>query len=188
MTEPLLAAENTVFKMLSILRPNNYKTNLPLLSQDFYDYRMCEDETAAALLAKHIWRLLKKARHRLYQMPGCEGGAAGVSVLVPADFLNRLSRDVVRMTEGERHGVRGCTLQIDYFDGQEVTRVGRIKCDPHLPSSCLLHLTLTRLSEGPKTNNPLFRILGFGSDNVIHISPGYTMEKRRIKSTPRNSC
>ena len=40
------------------------------------------------------------------QMPGCEGGAAGVSVLVPADFLNRLSRDVVRMTEGERHGVR----------------------------------------------------------------------------------
>lgn len=35
---------------------------------DFYDYRVCEDETAAALLAKHIWRLLKKARHRLYQV------------------------------------------------------------------------------------------------------------------------
>lgn len=32
---------------------------------------MCEDETAAALLAKHIWRLLKKARHRLYQVSPC---------------------------------------------------------------------------------------------------------------------
>ncbi|XP_063877462.1 protein charybde-like [Scylla paramamosain] len=173
--------------MLSILRPNTYKTHLPLLPQDFYEYRVCEDETAAMLLAKHIWRLLKKARNRLFQLPGCEGGAAGVSVLVPADFLNRLSRDVVRMTEGERHGVRGCTLVIDYFDGQEVTRVGKIKCDPHLPSASMLHLTLTRLSENPKPSNPLLRILGFGSDNVIHISPGYTLEKRRIKGSRRDS-
>ncbi|KAK8376872.1 hypothetical protein O3P69_010067 [Scylla paramamosain] len=146
--------------MLSILRPNTYKTHLPLLPQDFYEYRVCEDETAAMLLAKHIWRLLKKARNRLFQLPGCEGGAAGVSVLVPADFLNRLSRDVVRMTEGERHGVRGCTLVIDYFDG------------------CL---------RTPKPSNPLLRILGFGSDNVIHISPGYTLEKRRIKGSRRDS-
>ncbi|KAG0717750.1 Protein charybde [Chionoecetes opilio] len=173
--------------MLSILRPNTYKTHLSILPQDFYDYRLGEDETAAMLLAKHIWRLLKKARNRLYQMPGCEGGAAGVSVMVPADFLNRLSRDVVRMTEGESHGVRGCTLQIDYNDGQEVTKVGRIKCDPHLTSMCLLHLTLTRLSESPRPSNPLLRIFGYGSDSIIHISPGYTLEKRRLKSTRRDS-
>ncbi|XP_068223071.1 protein charybde-like [Palaemon carinicauda] len=167
--------------MLSILRPNTYKVPLAMLSRDFYDFREVEDEMAAMLLAKHIWRLLKKARHRLYQMPGCEGGAGGVSVLVPADFLNRLSRDVVRMTEGEKHGVRGCTLHIDYIDGQEVTKIGKIKCDPHLPSSSLLHLTLTRSTEGPRNTNPLLRILGYGSDNVIYISPGYTLEKKRVR-------
>ncbi|KAK7025373.1 RTP801 C-terminal region [Halocaridina rubra] len=169
--------------MLSILRPNTYKAPLAMLSRDFYDFREMEDETAAMLLAKHIWRLLKKARHRLYQMPGCEGGAGGVSVLVPADFLNRLSRDVVRMTEGERHGVRGCTLNIDYVDGQEVTKIGKIKCDPHLPSSSFLHLTLTRAAEGPKNTNPLLRILGYGNDNIIYISPGYTLEKKRVKES-----
>ncbi|KAG7154670.1 protein charybde-like [Homarus americanus] len=171
--------------MLSILRPNTYKAPLASLTSDFYDFRVLEDETAAMLLAKHIWRLLKKARHRLYQMPGCEGGAGGVSVLVPADFLNRLSRDVVRMTEGERHGVRGCTLHIDYCDGLEVTRIGKIKCDPHLPSSSFLHLTLTRAPEGPRNTNPLLRILGFGNDNVIYISPGYLLEKKRSKDGRR---
>ncbi|KAK3849468.1 hypothetical protein Pcinc_043780 [Petrolisthes cinctipes] len=170
--------------MLSLLRPNTYKAVLPILSQDFYDYRMTEDETAALLLAKHIWRLLKKSRHRLYQMPGCEGGASGVSVLVPADFLNRLARDVVRMTEGEKHGVRGCTLLIDYCEKGEVTKVGKIKCDPHLPSTCLLHLSLTRAKDSPRSStNPLLRILGFGNDNLVYISPGYQLEKKRIKGS-----
>ena len=42
----------------------------------------------------------------IFQMPGCEGGRGGVSVALPGDFLNRLARDVVRMTEGEPHGIR----------------------------------------------------------------------------------
>ena len=40
----------------------------------------------------------------VHQVPGCEGGS--VSVLVAADSLARLARDVVRMTEGEMYGIR----------------------------------------------------------------------------------
>lgn len=35
---------------------------------DFYEYREYQDEAAAMLLSKHIWKLLKKARHRLSQV------------------------------------------------------------------------------------------------------------------------
>jgi len=167
--------------MLSYLRPNTYKTQLSLLTSDFYDFRELEDEAAAMLLSQHIWKLLKKARNRLATMPGCEGGASSMSVMVPADFLNRLARDVVRMTEGEANGIRGCTLHIEYRDDAELVKIGKIKCDPHLPSSSLLHLKLTRAKTTPKPGNPLLRILGFGSDNIIYISPGYTLEKRRVR-------
>jgi len=167
--------------MLSYLRPNTYKTPLSLLTNDFYDFHELEDEAAAMLLSQHIWKLLKKARSRLSTMPGCEGGASGMSVMVPADFLNRLARDVVRMTEGESNGIRGCTLHIEYTDGEEIVKIGKIKCDPHLPSTSLLHLRLARAKTIPKPGNPLLRILGFGSDNIIYISPGYTIEKRRSR-------
>lgn len=167
--------------MLSILRPSTYKAPLASLDNDFYDFREMQDEAAAMLLAKHIWKLLKKAKQRIYQMPGCEGGASGVSVLVPADFLNRLARDVVRMTEGEMNGVRGCTLHIEYSDGEELVKIGKIKCDPHLPSSCFLYLRLTRSAGPPKNTNPLLRILGYGNDSIIYISPGYLLEKKRAK-------
>ncbi|XP_076035025.1 protein charybde-like isoform X2 [Oratosquilla oratoria] len=139
-----------------------------------------EDEAAANLLTRHIWRLVKKARHRLQQMPGCQGGARSVSLLLPADFLNRLGRDVVRMAEGEKHGVRGCTLHIEYADGEERVSVGKIKCDPHITSTTHLHLQLTRASTQPKSVHPIFKILGQGSSTNIYISPGYLLEKRKM--------
>lgn len=44
------------------------KHHLYVFSTDFYDFREMQDEAAAMLLAKHIWKLLKKARHRIYQV------------------------------------------------------------------------------------------------------------------------
>lgn len=165
---------------MNILRSNTYKAPLPALPSDFYEYREFQDEAAAMLLSKHIWKLLKKSRHRLSQVPGCEGGS--VTVMLAADFLSRLARDVVRMTEGEMYGIRGCVLQIEYRDGDERVAVGRIKCDPRLPVTSHLTLRLTRDHNRVPPSSTLLRLFGWGSDNVIYISPGYMLEKRRLKS------
>ena len=56
-------------------------------------------------------KFIKSINHGQYfhcgslKTPGCEG-IDGVSILLPPDFMNRLARDVVRMTEGEIHGIR----------------------------------------------------------------------------------
>ncbi|KAF2361747.1 RTP801-like [Trinorchestia longiramus] len=165
---------------MNILRSNTYKAPLPALPSDFFEYRESEDETAATLLSKHIWKLIKKSRHRLAQVPGCEGNS--VSVMVAADFLSRLARDVVRVTEGELYGIRGCVLQIEYRDGDERVSIGRIKCDPKLPVTTHLTLSLTRDRTRTSSTSSLLRLFGWGSESIICISPGYLLEKRRLQT------
>ncbi|KAA0201510.1 hypothetical protein HAZT_HAZT005396 [Hyalella azteca] len=147
---------------------------------DFFDYRESQDEAAAMLLSKHIWKLIQKSSNRLAQVPGCEGGS--VSVMVAADFLSRLARDVVRVTEGELYGIRGCVLQIEYRDGEERVSIGRIKCDPKLPVTTHLTLSLTRDRSRPHNSNTLLRLFGWGTESVVCISPGYLLEKRRLQT------
>ena len=50
-------------------------------------------------------------------------------------FSNRLEGDVVEIAEEEANGIRGCTLHIEYTSGEELVKTGKIKCNPHLPSS-----------------------------------------------------
>ena len=68
------------------------------------------------------------------------------TVVFPKDMVPRLVRDVVRMSEGEPHGIRGCTvvLKLEDFGGSDV-KLGRVVCDPNIQSSCTLHLKLTRV-------------------------------------------
>lgn len=54
---------------------------------------------------------------------------------------------------------RGCTLHIEYTDGEELVKIGKIKCDPHLPSTSILYLRLSRASGPPKNTNPLLRLV-----------------------------
>jgi len=163
--------------MLNMLRSNTYKASLPTIPNDFYDYKERQDEAAASLLSKNIWKLIKRNRHRLSQVPGCEGGA--VSVLVSPESLSRLARDIVRVTEGEMYGVRGCVLNIEYRDGPERVHIGRIKCDPKLPVTSSLNLRLTRDQGKCQQPSSLLRLLGWSTDDVIYISPGYLLEKNK---------
>ncbi|KAL7645293.1 UNVERIFIED_CONTAM: hypothetical protein RMT77_003679 [Armadillidium vulgare] len=167
--------------VLRLLRSHTYKTPQPALSSDFFEFKRLQDERAAALLSKHIWRLLKRARTRLAKTPGCDGGINGVVILLPPDFLNRLARDVVRMTEGETHGIKGCLLNIEYCAGSETVQVGQIRCDPVLSTTSILRLKIFRNETEPKPRNSLLRLLrGSNTEDIICISPGYLLEKRKV--------
>ncbi|KAK7079343.1 hypothetical protein SK128_013890 [Halocaridina rubra] len=193
--------------MLRALRPNTYKAHMPRLNSEFYDFQGAEDELAANLLAAHITGLVHRARKKSLTklvkpttVDPCEdknldGGQwwsrilsttrnNGVSVFLPNDFVPRVVRDVIRMSEGELHGIRGCMLSLEVRDGSNKVSLGRIVCDPKVPTTCLVHVSLAR-SQPPTNTIASHSLLGVNSSGDIYISPGYTLEKtrRRPKKT-----
>ncbi|XP_042219519.1 protein charybde-like [Homarus americanus] len=186
--------------MLRVVRPNTYKTHMPPVSSEFYDYEGIEDEAAAALLARHIVGLVRRARktkllnlaqhHYAYPTQNTQAGSGvqwltkllpgaktSVPVFLPQDFLPRVVRDIVRMTEGEAHGIRGCTLCVEMWDGGRRVVIGKIRCDPKVVSTYTLYVRLVR-APSPEPQSTL-RFLSNSTKETIYVSPGYQLEKRR---------
>ncbi|XP_066966928.1 protein charybde-like [Macrobrachium rosenbergii] len=190
--------------MLRALRPNTYKAHMPRLSSEFYDFQGAEDELAAHLLATHITRLVHRARKKTLVKLICPtyetefqknlGGnrqwwskllstrGDGVSVYLPHDFVPRVVRDVIRMSEGEAHGIRGCTLALEVRDGTNRVSLGKIVCDPKVPTTCTLHVRMARASPPPQALSSN-SFLNLATIEDIYISPGYTLEKTRRKQS-----
>ncbi|CAL4140795.1 unnamed protein product [Meganyctiphanes norvegica] len=189
--------------MIRAIRANTYKTQqLPILNSEFYDFHAAEDEQAASLLEYHITGIVKKATktklkelHTVQQdetkLLSAAKKLAGLSnsmnVLMAADFMPRMVRDIMRMSEGEANGIRSCTLVLQYLDGFNKVVLGKIVCDPKMEQSCTMHVKLVRaqIPEEEIQNFSLFSLLGSKPSEDIYISPGYTIEKksktRRVK-------
>lgn len=194
--------------MLRALRPNTYKAHMPRLNSEFYDFQGAEDELAANLLAAHITGLVHRARKKSLvklvkpttfdhpevknvdgqqwwsRMLSTTTRGNGVSVFLPNDFVPRVVRDVIRMSEGESHGIRGCMLSLEVRDGNNRVSLGKIVCDPKVPTTCTLHVSLAR-STPPTNAMASHGFLSMSHNEDIYISPGYTLEKtrRRMKRT-----
>ncbi|KAK8734186.1 hypothetical protein OTU49_006049 [Cherax quadricarinatus] len=190
--------------MIRVVRENTYKTHMPRLSSEFYDYEAIEDEAAAALLARHIMGLVHRARKNkllnlthVHQKPipthNTQVGSGSqwiskmlqtaktrVPVFLPQDFLPRMVRDIVRMVEGERNGIRGCSLCVEVWDGGRRVVIGKIVCDPKVTSTYTLYVRLVR-APPPQPQQSTLRFLSSNNNEAIYISPGYQLEKRRHK-------
>ncbi|XP_068248229.1 protein scylla-like [Palaemon carinicauda] len=187
--------------MLRALRPNTYKAHMPRLNSEFYDFQGAEDELAAHLLATHITGLVHRARKKsliklISPTPEAEfqknmgnrqwwskllsTRGDGVSVYLPHDFVPRVVRDVIRMSEGEAHGIRGCTLALEVRDGSNRVSLGKIVCDPKVPTTCTLHVRMARAETPPHVLSSN-SFLNMATTEDVYISPGYTLEKSRKK-------
>lgn len=101
-------------------------------------------------------------------------------VLLPADLLPRIARDVLRMAENEPCGLRGCTLYINFETEQECRRIGTVKCDPNTVSTFELFLTLSQDSRSTwHSLLPQF-LKNLTKGGTIMISPGFTLEKKKL--------
>lgn len=117
------------------------------------------------------------------------GLSNSMNVLMAADFMPRMVRDIMRMSEGETNGIRNCTLVLQYLDGINKVVLGKIVCDPKMKQTCVMHVKLAR-APAPEEENQytsLFSLIGSNPSEDIYISPGYTIEKkqktRRIKQS-----
>lgn len=100
-------------------------------------------------------------------------------MLLPADLLPRIARDVLRMAENEPCGLRGCTLFINFENDHVCRRIGTIKCDPSTVSTFELFLTLKQDSSSWHSLLPQF-LKNLTRGGTIMISQGFTLEKKKL--------
>ncbi|XP_064617793.1 DNA damage-inducible transcript 4-like protein [Liolophura sinensis] len=105
-------------------------------------------------------------------------------LLVPSDFSSRIAQDVLRMSQNEPCGIRGCVLFINMQEKSVCRKIGRIECDPSTVATFELYLTL-REDTRPWViaKNVLASVRGRmnGSSNSTKVlCPGYQLAKRKL--------
>ncbi|XP_021925272.1 protein charybde-like isoform X3 [Zootermopsis nevadensis] len=131
----------------------------------------CEEEDGACqALAQRLEDELRAAK---------SAQLACGEVLLPADLLPHIARDVLRMAENEPCGLRGCTLFINFENDHVCRRIGTIKCDPSTVSTFELFLTLKQDSSSWHSLLPQF-LKNLTRGGTIMISQGFTLEKKKL--------
>lgn len=127
-----------------------------------------ELDGASQALAKRLEVELRAAKH--VQL------ACG-EVLLPADLLPRIAKDVLTMAENEPCGLRGCTLFISFETDNMCRRLSRIQCDPNSVPTFELYLTL-------KQDHTSWHILLFLKNltrgGTIIISKDFMLQKKKL--------
>lgn len=147
--------------------------NIPIAGRGYRDcgYDDSEEEVGACqALARRLESELRAAK---------SAQLACGEVLLPADLLPRIARDVLRMAENEPCGLRGCTLFINFENDHVCRRIGTIKCDPSTVSTFELFLTLKQDSSSWHSLLPQF-LKNLTRGGTIMISQGFTLEKKKL--------
>ncbi|CAH0564287.1 unnamed protein product [Brassicogethes aeneus] len=143
----------------------NYKNN-----EDFeYDYPESEEMALIEALTTRLEQELKTAKK--------EHLSVG-EVLLPNGLTRRISQDMFVMGDSEPCGLRGCTLYIN-FEGEEVKRISKIKCDPTTPTTFELYLTLKQSTAGWNAFLPQF-LKKITRGGTVMISPEYGLQKKKL--------
>ncbi|KAJ8893897.1 hypothetical protein PR048_006498 [Dryococelus australis] len=118
-------------EVIESIQPERF--NVPINELGWCGADDAEDGAATRALARRLEEELRAAK---------SAQLACGEVLLPADLLPRVARDVLRMAENEPCGLRGCTLFVNFETEQMCRRIGTIKCDPNTVSTFELFLTL----------------------------------------------
>ncbi|XP_043275419.1 protein charybde-like [Venturia canescens] len=100
-------------------------------------------------------------------------------VLLPADLLPRIARDVLVMAENEPCGLRGCTLFISFETDNMCRRLSKVQCDPNTVSTFELYLTLKQDHTSWHILIPQF-LKNLTRGGTIMISRDFTLEKKKL--------
>ncbi|KAI8122388.1 Protein scylla [Lucilia cuprina] len=106
-------------------------------------------------------------------------------VSLPSDLTQRIATDIVRVSEREPCGIRGCTVFVEYEEElNSVKRIAKLKLDPEMVSTFEdMYLTLRQDKRGWTSLLPQFIK---GLSRTITISPDYTINKRKLYSHDSN--
>ncbi|KAI8040268.1 protein scylla [Drosophila gunungcola] len=101
-------------------------------------------------------------------------------VSLPCDLTPSVAREIIRVSEKEPCGIRGCTIYIEFEDEPKNSRrIASIKVDPDTVSTFEVYLTLRQDHRGWTSLLPQFMK---SLARTITISPEYTITKNKLYS------
>ncbi|XP_017081122.1 protein scylla [Drosophila eugracilis] len=101
-------------------------------------------------------------------------------VSLPCDLTPSVAREIIRVSEKEPCGIRGCTIYIEFEDEPKNSRrIASIKIDPDTVSTFEVYLTLRQDHRGWTSLLPQFMK---SLARTITISPEYTITKNKLYS------
>lgn len=112
------------------------------IGQDQYSEEMAIVETLSRRLEDEL-RLVRKENFL-------------EEILLPHGLTVDIAKKVFQLAELEPCGLRGCLLYIEFELKEEKRKVSSIKCDPSIPSTFELYLTLRQATNGWNSFLPRF--------------------------------
>ncbi|ALC43689.1 scyl [Drosophila busckii] len=131
-----------------------------------------ESDMDAAEVAELSLRLLDKLREAKSRHLTC------TEVSLPCDLTTKISADIIRVSEKEPCGLRGCTIYVEFEDEpQNSRRIASLKLDPETVSTFEVYLTLRQDHRGWTALLPQFMK---SLARTITISPEYSITKLKL--------
>ncbi|XP_078660194.1 DNA damage-inducible transcript 4-like protein [Branchiostoma floridae x Branchiostoma belcheri] len=143
---------------------------LSLLCRDWtFDDTM--DHFACERLSNKLQDALRRVRQRYLQC----------NLVVPDNLTQKIARDVMRMSDNEPCGLRGCLIHTVYEDSDVSKQVGRVNYDPDTVNTFELTLTLRRdRAAWLNSLQALLPFSGCSGQKTVTLSSGYKLVKKKL--------
>lgn len=106
-------------------------------------------------------------------------------VSIPCDLTTRIASEIIRVSEREPCGIRGCTVYIEFEEEpQNSRRIGTLKVDSEMVSTFELYLTLRQDKRGWASLLPQFMK---NLSRSVTISPEFSLTKHKLYSPNESS-
>ncbi|XP_065361399.1 protein charybde-like [Calliphora vicina] len=133
-----------------------------------------DDDVDAAAVNELSQRLQAELRAAKSRHLSC------TEVSLPWDLTPRIAADMIKTSEREPCGVRGCAIFIDFEDETgSARRIASFKVDPNTVSTFELFLTLKQDKGGWTSLLPQF-LKNLTRSSTILISPHFTLHKHKL--------
>lgn len=106
-------------------------------------------------------------------------------VSIPCDLTTRIASEMIRLSEREPCGIRGCTVYVEFAEEPHNSRrIGTMKIDPDMVSTFELYLTLHQDKRGWTSLLPQFMK---NLSRSITISAEFSLTKHKLYSPNESS-
>lgn len=142
-----------VLKILENLKLRNHEQKIyqyfifPDYEWEYKDYPETEETAVVEALSRRLEVELRNAK-RTHLSVG--------EVLLPNGLTRTIAEDMFNLADSEPYGLRGCTLYIVFEMNELNTKLSTIKCDPTIPSTFEVYLTLRQSTAGWNSFLPEF--------------------------------
>ena len=133
------------------------------------------EESKCTEVSTHLNRHIRSATHAPHH----------VDLHLPSDLINKISRDVVRMSQCEPCGLRGCVLLLCLEKRQSSHSISQATFDPDTLATFELTLTLIEdkkqwFSWRALLKPAVSRCMSDSWNEQVFISPGYRLVKKKL--------